>query len=253
MKYISKLVLVCLLMSCTGALEIDVKQGPKGNDGTNGVDGKDGLNGHSIASQIVNISAGVLCTAGGNSLDIYLDMDDTLTVTSLDTYQGSLITCNGVNGLNGTNGLDGTNGTNGTNGQDGTNGTNGQDGATGAQGIPGAVGPQGIPGPSGAVGAQGIPGPQGIQGIQGLQGIQGPAGTSAIITAYTSYSCVAIVGTVYYGQVKNGNSYGIYSAFGCASNKLVYTMSSGFSSVWLSSKILSAYDGVNGIRTVTFN
>lgn len=105
--------------------------------------GKDGANGHSLVSEYTEAQE---CIAGGQRLDIYLDMDDSLTTSEGDLYQSSLIACNGEQGI---------------------------------QGIQGAVGPQGLVGETGAVGPQGeqgVAGPTGPQGEQGVQGIQGAAG-----------------------------------------------------------------------------
>jgi len=49
------------------------------------------------------------------------------------------------------------------------------------QGIQGVQGPLGPPGRQGDLGLQGDPGIQGIQGIQGDPGIQGPAGAGGVI------------------------------------------------------------------------
>ncbi len=112
----------------------------------NGKDGKDGANGHSLVSQYVDASE---CLDGGTRLDIALDLNDSLSIDEGDLYQGSLIACNGEQGITGEMG---------------------------------EIGPQGFVGETGEIGPQGLPGeigPIGPSGSQGIQGLQGPAGLPA--------------------------------------------------------------------------
>src|ERR1035437_9026875 len=164
MKKILLFSLMAVLYGCSGpggSSEINLIPGPQGDPrakgdsgstglaGATGSQGLAGTNGHSLVSQFASISAGIVCANGGSSLDIYMDIDDDLLVSAPDSYLGSMVACNGANGLNGTNGLDGTTGATGSTGTNGTNGTDGSIGATGSQGLIGATGPQGVPGPQG--------------------------------------------------------------------------------------------------------
>ncbi|MGH7240790.1 MAG: hypothetical protein ACREGB_00660 [Candidatus Saccharimonadales bacterium] len=132
-KLIAMLCMVAMFAGC-GKQSYELAAGPTGAAGTSGA------NGHSLVSQYVTADEAA-CPNGGTELDIYLDTDDSLTVSATDIYQGSMIACNGSNGLNGTNGLNGI----------------------------GQIGPQGEPG-------VGIPGPQGVPGV----GIPGPQGRLAV-------------------------------------------------------------------------
>lgn len=187
----------------------------------NGSDGKNGSNGHSLVSQYVAASA-LECSTSGQRLDIYIDLDDSLSVSSSDVYSSSLIACNGANG------------------------------AAGATGATGSQGPQGVAGPQGPVGPQGMAGPtgpQGPQGPQGATGAQGASGAGATITSYSSNSCTAISGTSYF--VKAGSNASIYSAAGCSGGSKVAELNDG-ESFWVSSSALAVeHDG--GIRVISFN
>lgn len=220
-KYVMCL-LVLVLSSCSAPREV-----------VQVYKGAPGLNGHSVVSSYVQENSFV-CENGGTSLDMYLDMDDSLSVSEGDLYLNSLVACNGFNGLNGQNGLDGT---------------NGQDGAVGETGPQGAVGPQGEVGPQGA---QGEPGPTGPQGPQGPQGMTGDSGTSVTITSYTSSSCVKLTGTSYYVK-SNGSTSGLYTSSNCHSSTKEFEMGEG-DSMWVSSTQL-AVKLVNeaGLRVVKFN
>lgn len=200
--------------------------GATGAPGTGGATGAQGPNGHSLVSQYVEPCQWV-CPNGGSELDIYLDTDDTLSVSEGDTYQNSIIACNGANGLNGQDGLPGTDG---------------------AQGEPGAQGPQGNAGPQGPAGADGVTGPTGAQGPAGPQG---PAGTTVTITAYTSSSCTLIAGTTYYAKNSSGTSGSIYDASSCASNHKVGDVSGG-DNFWLSATKLATDNNGSGIRVVSY-
>jgi hypothetical protein len=241
--------LVALIGCSTSTDSVEILKGDPGKDGTNGT------NGHSLVSQFVAVAIGSLeCADGGTSLDLYMDNDDSLDVSSADLYTGSLIACNGANGLNGIAGLDGTNGADGNDGVDGTNGNDGADGANGAdgtQGIPGAIGPQGVAGPQGIPGPQGIAGPVGPvgpQGPQGTQGAQGPAGSGATITTYTSNSCTLIAGTSYYQK-----SASIYSNNTCTSSHRVANLNGSTDTFWVGTSKLAVANGGNGLKVISFN
>lgn len=223
--------------------------GVNGTDGTNGVDGingkdgtngLDGANGHSLVSRYHSPSL-FECWTGGTRLDIYIDMDDSLSVSHGDIYQNSLVACNGKNGRDGRNGHDGEDG------QDGLDGLDGLAGEAGPQGMAGEVGPQGE---AGAEGAQGEAGPTGPQGEQGLPGPQGP-GASVSITNYTSSSCTPIVGTNRSTKPTGCNS-GIYTSSNCSSSSKEIELGYG-ESFWVSSTALAVKLGTTGIRVINFN
>lgn len=132
--------------------------------------------GHSLVSQYQHPTE-LECPSGGNRLDVYVDTDDSLSVTPGDKFLLSLIACNGANGL------------------DGSNGT------------PGAQGPQGEIGPQGPAGSPGLPGPQGSPGLPG---------TTATIAVYSSAACALVVGTSTYISVGYTNAE-IYSDSNCSS------------------------------------
>ena len=216
-------------VTLTGADGRDGVNGTNGVDGVNGKDGKDGVNGHSLVSQFVDASS-IECEDGGNRLDIFIDLDDSLSVSEADLFSNSLIACNGANGLDGQDGL------------------NGEQGEPGPQGLQGEVGPQGEPGP------QGIPGPTGPigpQGPQGETGAQGPAGSGAAIVAFTSSNCTAISGTSYFTKA-NGNTAGIYTSSYCFSHTKVFELGLG-DSFWVSNTALAVKLNTNGIRVIFFN
>ena len=281
-----KTLLVGLLTLLVGCGERTVTGTLNGTDGKDGKDGKDGTNGHSIVSQFSSIPVESLeCRAGGNSLNLYVDMDDSYSASEGDIYTGSLVSCNGSNGLDGINGTDGQDGLDGENGQDGApgmdgrpgrpgrngrNGTNGRPGRDGQDGLPGAQGVPGEQGPAGPAGAQGVPGmvgpvgpvgPSGIQGEQGEQGPvgptgstgeQGPAGASGTQVTITVYprtsSCVLISGSLYY--TKSGD---IYSNNTCSSSNKVAEMEGSGESFWVALRILATDNNNSGLRVITFN
>lgn len=236
-----------------------------GKDGTNGHGGTNGLNGKSIVSTY-NESSELECQSGGQRLDLYLDMDYSLSVTEGDQYMNSLTVCNGSNGLSGIDGVSGTDGENGedgVNGEDGEQGIQGPVGEMGPQGLIGLVGPQGLAGPQGlqgvqgtpgAIGPQGIsglPGPTGSQGATGPQGIQGPIGSSGTtIKLYASSSCTLITGTTRYVKVQ-GSNVQFFSSSNCASNTKLAEMSQG-ESFWVTGNVLAVYDD-SSVRVITFN
>jgi hypothetical protein len=206
--------------------------------GPQGVPGVAGANGHSLVSETVEASGCECDWQGGTRLDIYMDMDDSLSLTEGDTFQSSLVACNGMNGLNGQDGLPG---------------------ATGAQGIPGATGPEGIAGPAGEVGPEGAQGlvgpvgPMGPAGPQGLTGAQGPAGSGATLQAFTlGSSCLSVGGGLY--AKKSGDTAKIYDDNDCDSNDFVTTVGEQ-ASYWLSSTRLAFVDASSGVvlRVLNFN
>jgi len=142
-----KLVLMLLLlMSCNPKKEV---VGFK--DGDNG---KDGKNGHSLVSEYADASE-LECSNGGTRLDIFLDLDDSLSASEGDLYLNSLVAC---------------------------------DGETGLSGIPGEVGPRGEIGPQGSAGENGLPGPVGPQGLPGTNSsITSYTSNSCIQIEGTSY------------------------------------------------------------------
>lgn len=218
-------------------------------------DGKDGKNGHSIVS-MYNKSSELECLNDGQRLDLYLDIDDSLSVTEGDLYMNSLVTCNGLNGLNGIDGVNGQDGETGAQGPQGEPGPQGLVGATGPQGLAGPQGLQGIPGLPGAIGPQGVPGrpgPMGPQGPQGPQGIQGPAGspgTTVTITLYSSNSCTKITGTNRYVRVQ-GNNVQFFTSSSCHSSTKLAEVSQG-ESFWVTGNVLAVYDDCS-VRVLTFN
>lgn len=222
------------LLACSPRVEY--VKGPQGDPGTQG---PTGANGHSLVSETVEANSCECDENGGQQLNIYVDMDDSLTVSEGDQFQSGLVACNGANGLNGTNGLPG---------------------ADGPQGVPGEQGPQGIPGPQGEVGpegAQGVAGPvgpMGPTGPQGATGAQGPAGAGAVLQSYTLTNTCQSVGSGYWAT-KSSDSAKLYSDEDC--HHLVTTMASGQSSYWLSTNRLAFADSdtTNSVvlRVLNFN
>lgn len=103
---------------------VDGTNGENGTDGINGADGEDGLNGADGADGLDG-AAGVAGANGTNGLslvsqsrsatviecpsslgtavDIFVDFDNSFTVTPGDVFQSGLVACNGVAGSNGSN------------------------------------------------------------------------------------------------------------------------------------------------------
>lgn len=207
MKKLALLTIFAILAGCS--IRPEVVQILKGDPGANG---------HSLVSEYGD-SESLECRGGGSRLDIYVDLDDTLSVTEGDLFQGSLIACNGANGLDG------------------------------AQGIPGTPGPQGVAGPQGlpGLGLPGPAGPPGPQGPQGATGAQGPAGSGASVTTYSSNSCTAIAGTSYYA--KSGD---VYDDNDCHSSDRVAQLNDTNETFWLSANKLAVNAG-SSLRVLTFN
>lgn len=230
MKTFSVLFVLMFLASCGKKQTYELVQGEKGEKGDAG------SNGHSLVSQVVQLDASILCPNGGQRLDIYLDRDDNLDVSEADSFQSSLVACNG---LNGRDGIDG---------QDGKDGKNGKRGPRGLQGIAGPVGPQGPQGEQGPVGPQG---PRGEQGIQGETGLQGPSGTGATITSYTSSLCSSVSGSSFFVK-NNGSNVSVYTSSSCSNSSKVEQLTDG-DSFWLSDTKLGVVISTGGIRVISFN
>lgn len=210
-------------------------------DGLNGHDGTNGRDGHSVVS-MYNETSELECKAGGQRLDLYLDMDYSLSVSENDLYMNSLVVCNGVNGLNGEQGPQGEMGPQGLIGATGPQGLMGPQGLQGPKGATGAIGPQGVPGVMGPVGPQGPAGPQGMQG---------PAGSSgATIKLYASTSCTLVTGSNRYVKVQ-GQNVQFFSSSNCHSSTKLAEVSQG-ESFWVTGNILAVYDDCS-VRVITFN
>jgi len=191
----------------------------------------DGKNGHSIVSSYNSASELECEGSAGYRLDMFVDLDDSLTASEGDLFSNSLVVCDGRNGLNGQNGLQGP---------------------QGEQGEPGPQGLQGLTGPQGTPGEQGEPGPVGPQGPQGPQGIQGPSGSSgATIVAYSSNSCTKISGTSVYVKPTGSNNFGLYSSSSCSSSSKFAEVSQG-ESYWVSGNALAIWND-GSLRVITFN
>ena len=195
----------------------------------NGTPGAPGQDGHSLVSQI-NETSQCECSSGGMRLDIYIDMDNSLSASEGDLYQNSIVACNGANGLQG------------------LQGAAGEAGTPGPQGIAGEVGPQG---PAGATGLQGPTGEAGTPGAPGATGPQGPAGTGATIVSYTSTSCTSL-GNGFYGK-SNSNTYSIYDDNDCHSSDKVADLNDSDDTYWLSSSRLAVFSSPNDLRVINFN
>jgi hypothetical protein len=168
---IAILALSLALAACGGPSTTVVIKGPPGEQGPTGATGA------SLVSEIRTLSTeSCECFGvGGTSLDIYSDLDGSLTASEGDAYQNSLFACNG---------------------------------AAGAPGADGAPGPQGIPGETGEQGPAGQPG---TDGAPGATGPTGPAGASSGTVQDFEFasSCTGIGG----GQsIKkfNNNDYKLY-------------------------------------------
>jgi hypothetical protein len=251
-----KLVLVLTLLGVIGCAPrkevVDVINGKDGNNG------RDGANGHSIVSAYSE-SSELECANGGTRLDLFVDMDDSLSASEGDVYQSSLVACNGLNGLNGIDGLDGTDGKDGIDGQDGADGRDGRDGEDGErgergeqgrQGVAGATGPQGAIGPQGPAGATGSQGPVGPQGPQGPQGLQGPAGSSGATIIASSSTCTQLDGNYY---TKNNTLYLEDDSNLCDGNNDKVSLNSSGDSMWIATRKLVIKDGAGNLRMINFN
>lgn len=87
----------------TGAQGQPGTNGQDGVDGAGGVDGTNGSNGKSLVSQS-RAATNIECASSlGTAVDIYLDMDNSFTVSAGDQFQSGLVACNGIAGTNGAN------------------------------------------------------------------------------------------------------------------------------------------------------
>ncbi len=234
-----KILMAALLLTACGTEVTKVVRGPKAE------------NGHSIVSTPTAAPAGIICPNAGTGMDLYIDMDDSLTVSEGDKYQGGMVACNGLNGLagaNGSTGADGSNGTNGVDGgtgQDGAAGIDGLAGTDGAQGIPGAPGPQGLAGADGLAGAEGVDGTDGTDGVDGTDGTDGAPGSTVTITEYSSASCTSIAESTYYAKAGD-----LYDTADCAASDKVNLSST--QTMWISSSQLVTKAN-SSIRVIKFN
>lgn len=195
-------------------------------------DGKDGSNGHSLVSEYVESCE---CESGGTRLDIFIDIDDSLSVSEGDIYQSSLVACNGAQGQQGEVG------------EVGPQGIAGEIGPQGLQGEIGAVGPEGAQGAIGPVGPVGPQGPAGIQGQQGIQGVAGSSATAAITV--TASGCNRILTTAYYS--KNDR---VYDNSSCSDSHagMVADLNGG-DSFWVGTNILAVDFTGSSMKIIKFN
>ena len=206
-----------------------------------GANGTDGKNGHSLVSQYMAATELECDANGGSRLDIYIDLDDSLTPSDGDRYQNSIVACNGLNGLNGTDGTDGTNGNNGINGHDGIAGPPGQSGPPGLNGNPGH---DGQPGPSGPPGQDGSPGSNGHDGAPGQDG------KDAHVTPKNVTATCSVI-TANYSALVKSNTVEIYNGATCAGQK-VFVLTSSASTFWLSLTELAVFVDPAGLRILTY-
>jgi hypothetical protein len=219
----------------------------------NGVDGKDGANGHSLVSEYKESEE---CINGGTRLDIYIDLDDSFSVSEGDLEQGSLIACNGSRGIQGLIGLQGVVGATGSIGPQGLTGAIGPQGARGASGQDGTVGSAGAQGVAGPVGPAGAQGPAGAAGAQGLQGVIGLTGgttnvTNNVVNAsilVTLSGCNPIAGTQYYSKDNQ-----VYEETGCDSDDKVAKLTGADDTFWVASNKLAVQFTSSNMKIITFN
>jgi hypothetical protein len=167
-------------------------------------------------------------SAGGSRLDIYMDLDDSLTPSEGDLYQNSLVACNGLNGTNGIPGLDGE---------------VGPPGQSGPPGLDGNPGHDGLPGPSGAPGQDGSPGSNGQKGENGKDAHVSPKNVTGICSNISSG---------YDALIKN-QTVELYTAgFSCSAPKKVYVLTDSASTFWLSSTELAVFVSPAGLRVLTY-
>lgn len=190
-----------------------------------------GADGHSIVSQFLPATE-LECASGGTRLDLYVDRDDSLTASDGDSYQGSMIACNGANGLNGENGLPG---------------------AQGPQGIPGEFGPPGHDGIAGPPGLNGNPGHDGTPGSNGEPGPRGEPGHGGGITQHNVAICTMLAEGFYLrtGSGNENGSVGIYGDAYCTGHHEQLTDAK--STFWLSETTLAIYVDSQTVRVLTFN
>ncbi len=200
-----------LAVLCIGACK--VKSKVEIVDGNNG---KNGANGHSLVSQILPTTE-LECSSTGTRLDIYLDLDDSLNTSEVDLYQGSIVICDGTNGLNGNPGHDGI------------------------AGPPGSVGPPGL---------NGNPGHDGSPGPNGPPGPQGNPGQGASIDHHNLNSSCEAIGNDYYAKYQ-AQTVKIYDNSDCSGNS--FNMNDTSSTFWISESSLAVFIAPNGLRVIDFN
>ncbi len=185
---------------------------------------QNGANGHSLVSQYMATTELECDAAGGARLDIYIDLDDSLTASEGDLYSNSLVACNGLSGTNGNPGHDGIAGPPGSSGPPGLDGNPGQDGS---------------PGPSGAPGTPGAPGHDGANG----NGHVSPRDVGPVCSN---------VSPAYDALTKN-NTVELYPAgVSCQANQKVYTLTSAASTFWIDIG-LAVFVDPSGLRILEFN
>jgi len=216
------LLLLCFALSaCSPARE--VVSVIKGDPGANGA------NGHSLVSQYMPASELECDAQGGSRLDIYMDLDDSLTPSEGDLYENSIVACNGASGNNGENGHDGIAGPPGQAGPPGLNGNPGHDGT------PGPAGPPGAPGSPGANGQDGAPG-------------QNPHVTPRNVSEDCSN-----ISSGYDALIKN-NTVELYTAgYNCSASKKVFVLTSSASTFWISASELAVFVDPAGLRILNYN
>lgn len=214
MKKLVSILAMLLVMGCADSVT-KLIVGPAGPAG------EDGANGHSLVSETTQASGCECDEAGGARLDIYVDLDDSLSVTEGDLWQTSLVACNGANGANG------------------------------QPGNPGEAGPQGIPGPQGepGYGEPGPTGPAGPTGPQGATGAEGPAGSGATVQNYNLNSSCSSIGDGLYAK-ESGGAVKIYSNSSCSN--LLHILNDEQDATWLTSTRLG-FNVDGDLRVVTFN
>ncbi len=212
-------------------------------------DGTNGQNGHSLVSQYVQATELECDSAGGSRLDIYVDIDDSLSASDGDVYQNSLVVCNGLNGLNGIDGQDGQDGQNGNNGINGHDGIAGPPGSAGPPGLNGNPGHDGAQGPAGAPGTPGAPGQN---GSNGQDGAPGQDGKDAHVTPKNVTGNCTNISVGYDAKIKDNTVELFTAGFSCASPKKVFTLTSSSSTFWLSSTELAVFVDPAGLRILTY-
>jgi hypothetical protein len=201
--FLSSLVSLSLLSSCTSSQGQQGEPGPQGPTGPQGAQGPQGARGETGApgpnglvwrgawdagtayapldAVSVNGSSFIASAASMNEAPGTGSSWAMLAKAGEVGPQGPI----GPQGVEGAQGPQGPQGAQGPQGVQGPQGDAGATGPVGPQGPAGPVGPQGPVGPTGAqgpqgatgaVGPQGPPGPTGLQGLQGPAGLQGPPG-----------------------------------------------------------------------------
>ncbi len=216
-KYLGLLFLALFVTGCMNKALI--VRGNDGGKGDTGATGSTGANGHSLVSQILDATE-LECPSGGDRLDVYLDLDDSLSASEGDLYQNSLVACNGYNG------------------------NPGHDGTPGQPGGPGQAGPPGL---------NGNPGHDGIPGPPGTPGTPGNDGHGATVGQHNVASCTSLGGTFYLkkGSGNESGSVGIYTSSNCTGNHS--QLNDANSTFWLSSSSLAIYVDGQNVRVLTFD